>query len=343
MEQDIEVTAVAVIKESELPEEQGKNLISKFSDFLSKAQQLKLVAYNISIQDVSQKEDMSKAREMRLEAKDIRISADKLRKELKEQSLREGRAIDGLGNIVKAIIVPIEEYLEKQEKFAENIEKERIEKQNAFRLSELQKYTTTPEMYNFKEMPDEVFNNLLVSVKDAYDKKAEAEAKAEQDRIAKFQADAEEQARIKAENDKLKAEADQREKELALEKAEREKKELEDKATREVEEKKKEEAHKAELARIEEEKKKEREEKEKLEKELKDKEAAELKAKQEKEKAERDAQLAPEKDKLFAFAERIKTVETPQELSKAGLEIVKQAESKLLLISQEVKEAIKNL
>ena len=44
---------------------------------------------------------------------------------------------------------------------------------------------------------------------------------------------------------------------------------------------------------------------------------------------------------MITYAEKIKTLEAPKELSQAGLEIVKKVEAKLLAISQEIKEDIK--
>jgi hypothetical protein len=38
---------------------------------------------------------------------------------LKEQALREGKAVDGIANVLKALIVPLEEHLDKQERFVE--------------------------------------------------------------------------------------------------------------------------------------------------------------------------------------------------------------------------------
>lgn len=69
-----------------------------------------------------------------------------------------------------------------------------------------------------------------------------------------------------------------------------------------------------------------------------DKEAEEKRrAVEEKELAEAKAKLAPERDKLNEYAERLKSIEAPDGLSKAGMEIIKKAENKLLELSQEIK------
>ena len=49
----------------------------------------------------------------------------KVRKELKEESLRKGKAIDGVANIIKFLIEPVEKYLEDQEKFIEKLEQQK--------------------------------------------------------------------------------------------------------------------------------------------------------------------------------------------------------------------------
>ena len=84
-------------------------------------------AKTIVVNDASQTADMKIARIGRLELREKRIEVEKVRKAMKEQSLREGKAIDGIANVLKGLIIPIEEYLDKQEHFVELKEKERLE------------------------------------------------------------------------------------------------------------------------------------------------------------------------------------------------------------------------
>jgi hypothetical protein len=97
----------------------AKALLEQFADYFEIAADWENRAKSIIVTDVGQAAEMKLAREGRLFLREKRIAIEKKRKELKEQSLREGKAIDGMANILKALIVPIEEYLERQECFIE--------------------------------------------------------------------------------------------------------------------------------------------------------------------------------------------------------------------------------
>ena len=179
---------VAVINQSGLDTSKSESLMQSFAGYFSEAKEIAEKSKSIIVTDESQVEEMKKAREYRLKLKDIRVNADKTRAELKEQSLREGNAIQGVFNIIKALVVPVEEYLEKQEKFAEVKEQLRLEKQLNERVEKLSKYVTDVSLYSLKDMADEVFENLLAGCKSNFEK-AQQEQK-----------DAQEKERI--ENDK---------------------------------------------------------------------------------------------------------------------------------------------
>lgn len=323
-----------IIEESGLEKTQGQVIIDNFSSLLKSASEWEKKANSIVITDASQIELMSEAREARLALKDIRVDAEKTRKSLKEKALREGKAIDGIANVIKALIVPLEEHLEKQEKYIENIEIERKQKLNEIRTTELLKYVASEDLslYNYLEMSDDVFANLLQMVKTAYLTKQEEVKKIEEARLEEVKRKEEADKQMRIENEKLR-----KEKEVQI------KKDNEAAEQRRLEQKKNDDEHLKELE-------KERAEKAKLAAELKkqeDEKHAAIKKEQEERKAEiekeRLAKLAPEKDKLLRYAELIRTIKAPDELSKAGLEIVKEVEQKLLEISQEIKIKIKNL
>jgi hypothetical protein len=171
---------VTIIKESQLEQTKAQYILDNFQDYFKIASEWEIKASTIHVTNADQKTEMKMAREARLFLREKRIDVEKARKTLKEQSLREGKAIDGIANVLKALIEPIEQYLDKQEHF--------VEIQQAEEDARL---------------------------------KAEEEIKAEQERIAKEKADAEERQRISLENEQLKKEAEEREK------AEKEKRELE--------------------------------------------------------------------------------------------------------------------
>jgi hypothetical protein len=152
----------------------AKALLDQFADYFDIAADWEKKAKILVVTDAGQTAEMKMAREGRLFLREKRIAIERTRKELKEQALCEGKAIDGMANILKALIVPIEEYLEKQEKFVE-----------------------------------------IKAAEYAAQLKADAETKADADRIAKEKAEAGEREQIRLENERLKKEAAEREKEIA--------------------------------------------------------------------------------------------------------------------------------
>ena len=108
---------LALVRESGLVEAKAKILLENFSNYFEIAADWEKKAKMIVVTDISQLADMKMARTGRLFLREKRIAIEKTRKQLKEQSLREGKAIDGIANVLKALIIPTEEYLERQEKF----------------------------------------------------------------------------------------------------------------------------------------------------------------------------------------------------------------------------------
>lgn len=334
---------VAIVEESGLEKTQATAILNNFQGFFKEASEWEAKAKAIVITDAGQVDLMASAREARLALKSIRVSAENTRKSLKEKALREGRAIDGIANVIKALIVPLEEHLEKQEKYAENLEAERVARINAQREAELGKYVEDVTLYNYKEMSDEAFNKLVVTVKRAWDDEQAAIKKAEEERVENEKKEKAEQERIRIENEKLKKEAEEKEKAIAKEREEAEKKLAKEREENEKKLAKEREENEKKLAEEREKLKKEAEAREKLEKEKRDKEAADKKAEEERKEKERQAKLAPEKEKIFLYSEEIKSLRGPSEISVAGRAIVEEAEKKLLAVSQEIKIKLKNL
>lgn len=292
---------VEIIEVSQLPQTKTELILNQFKGFFEQAKKFESKAKSIVVKNIDQIAEMNEAREIRLQIKEIRINTERVRKELKEQSKREGQAIDGIANVIKALVVPIEEYLESQEKFAENLEKERIEKLYEDRLNEISKYTDDVDLYNFRELDGDQFNKLLSVLKKTHEEKLSAEKKVEEERIKAEKEKEAEQQRIRIENEKLKKEAEAKEKELAKEREAKEKELAEERKKAEAERKK-----------FEQQQQKEREAKEKLEAELKAKKDAEEAEAEKKAEAERKAKLAPDKDKLIAYAKAIDSIDIPE-------------------------------
>lgn len=174
----------------------------------------------IVVTDESDTIGMKKAREVRLELKKVRTSVENKRKELKEDSLRTGKAIDGVAKYIKDNIQPVEEYLEQQEKFAELEEAKRAAKLKEERIQKITPFCDTPFIYEVQNMSDESFDRLFAELKAAHELKlAQAEAyEREQERL-RAEKEAED-ARIREENEILRKQAEAREAEIAKEREE---------------------------------------------------------------------------------------------------------------------------
>ena len=341
-----------IVLESGLGNPQADFIISKFKPLFEDAEKLINDSKNIVVTDVGQSEQMAKARNARRALQTIRISADNTRKELKEDVTKYGRVVQGIYNLIEEAIVPAEKYLEKQEKFAILLAEEKAKNLKLHRISEISKYVSSEdlEVYNFDIMTEETFVRLLTTTKALFEAEKEKEvlqlALIEKARVEKEAED----KRVREENEALRKEKEENVKREASEKAEREAKELkiqlglnEEKKKQDDEKKKIEDAHKKELDA-------QRIAKEKVEAELKRKQDEEKKEQtlrdnleKEKQEKERQANLAPEKEKLFAYSESIRTLQSPEGLSKTGLKIVALAQAGLLAISQQVKENMKDL
>ncbi len=245
MEQNNEL--VRVINESGVEQSTALTLQSSFLPFFEQAEQWKIKAESLVVTDASQTREMKMAREARLALKDIRVSADKTRKALKEDSLRYGKAVQGVYNVIDYLIAPIEKHLEEQEKFPEIQEKKRKAALKEERDAELLPYIEfVPYQVDLGELTEAAWQTVINGAKLQKQAKITAEIEAEAARIAKEKADAEERERIRLENERLKKEAE--EKEAAL-KAEREKAESDRKALEEQH--RKESAERERLAAIE--------------------------------------------------------------------------------------------
>lgn len=169
---------------------------------------------------VTSKDDiigMKKAREVRLELKRVRTTVENKRRELKEDSLRTGKAIDGVAKYIKDNIQPVEEYLEQQEKFAELEEAKRVAKLKDERIQKITPFCDSPYIYEVQNMTDESFDKLFIELKTAHELKiAQIEAyEREQERIrTEKEAEA---TRIREENEILRKQAEIREAQIAEE------------------------------------------------------------------------------------------------------------------------------
>lgn len=298
-----------IVKDSGLPQTKADYILEQFQDYFKIAAEWEVKAKGIIVTDESQKTEMEMARVGRLFLKEKRIAIEKSRKKMKEDVLREGKAIDGIANVLKALIVPIEEYLDKQEHFVEikakeeaerlrieeekKAEEERIKQEKITMLHNERKSMMLPYLQwwdvdmataNFGEYSEEDFKAVVSGLKQ---KKEEYDKKQEEIRL--------ENEKLKIEKEK--AELENRKKEEAAEK-EREKLETEKKAIEE----------KAQQDRAD------AERRAKEEKEKQDKILAEQKAQAEADKKaaeEKERKLKEEAEQAKRELEKKKEVECP--------------------------------
>ena len=223
----------------------------------------------------------AKAKRLRIDIGKVRIATDKIRKEQKEEYLRAGKAIDGVSNILKWAVTGKENELKRIENHFEIMEQQRLERLQLERAQILQLYVENAFEMELSNMDDDVWAAYLAAKVQQYKDRIAAEKKAEEDRIAKEKAEAEERERMRVENERLRKEAEKREK---LD-AERRAKEEAERKQREEEARREREAHEAKL-------KAERDRAAKAEAELKAKEEAERK-----ERAEEEARIQAELSK----------------------------------------------
>jgi len=168
-----------------------------------------------------------KAKRLRLDIGKVRISTEKLRKTQKEEYLRAGKAIDGVSNIVKWAITDKESKLKEIEDYFTIQENKRLEALQAERVSLISEFVEDASDKDLSSMDQDVWESYLSTKKKDFQDQKEAEAKAEADRIERERLEAEEKAKLKAENDRLKAEAEDRAKAEKIESDLRVKKEAE--------------------------------------------------------------------------------------------------------------------
>ena len=329
----------------------------------------------LTIKGLDDKEGFKAVHDARIDVKGKRIEVEKTRKDLKAEALRFERLVDGEAKRIFALIAPIEDHLTAEEKKiqdekdrikaeAEAKERERIQAR-IYRLEDLGMVLSKGEYvlpYDIKKdnvaspesvvsVSDEIFERFVQDVITAVAAEKErlanieAEKKAEAERLAaerkRLDEEKAEQTRIRMEQEAREAEIAQKRMEIeakqkafedrmmaekrAIEAAKQ--KEIDDRRRAEELEKAKVEA--AERARIE----------------------AEEKAKRDAEEAERlrlaaieeariQEELKPDKEKLLALADMIRTIPIPTLKHKAAQNIAEAARVNLLMASKHITEAV---
>lgn len=352
-----------VVNEAGLAEQKSEQLLKSFVGYFSEAKEIAAKAKEIVVTDEAQKPMMERARKLRLQLRDIRTKGvEATRVQLKEQALREGKAIDGLANVIKALIVPVEEHLEKQEKFAELREAERIQKRYEERVDRLMKYGADPSLYQLRDMADASFEKLIEGMEQAKKAQQEADRKAEEERVAlekKREIFRKRQIEIAPYTDFMEGEITEEMDDATYVKlldaaikakkkhdADQEQIRKDNEALRIQAEKDRKAKEAAELKLKQErelQEKKQLEAKQAAERQKRLEEEAAAKAKAEADEKKRQKLLAPDKFKLVELAQALLEVELPAVKSNEAGQVVREVEKSLASLSSFVNQKAKTL
>lgn len=152
-------TTVTVIKTKE---QLLADLQNHFAPFRAQAAEWMEKASAIEVTDESQTELMEEARICRLAMRKVRIGVENLHKEMKAESLVTGQVLDEIKRTLVKMIEPIEERLEKQEKFAEVQEAMRKEQLFRTRFESLQPFMgDEAKKMALGELDQNVFDAIL--------------------------------------------------------------------------------------------------------------------------------------------------------------------------------------
>lgn len=292
----------------------------------------------IVVQDYNDKTNMKLANTIRLGVRQVRLDAEKIfdakRAEVQAQMLSyktEDQLWLKAKQTMQILTKEIEENARWKEETRQRFEAEQKELKIQQRIVQVAKFASELQRAEFENMSDDSFNLFVAGIEKQYNDRIEAERKAEEERIAKEKAEAEERERFRIENERLKAEAEAKEKQLVEEraKAEAERKALEEKAKKEkavADAKLKAEAEAKEKQLAEERAKAEAERKAIEEKARKEKEEAEKKAQAE--RAKQDAILKAEREAKEKLEAELKAKAEAEQKAKKEAEAKAAAELK---------------
>ena len=210
---------IKLIEESGLNDERQSLLKSQFNHYIDIATEWNEKAKGIVVTDSSQIALMKLAKEGRLMLRSKRTDIERIRKEIKEQPLKECQAIDSVAKALKELITPTEEYLKEQEEFAKREEEARLQALISERKQALEQYEVDTQYLDLGGMPQPMFEMMLKSSKFDYEQKIIAREAEEKKRIADLEAERIRLEEQRKENERLRKLAQEQEDELREERA----------------------------------------------------------------------------------------------------------------------------
>lgn len=177
------------LQENNVNESVAKKLTEHFKPFEEQAAEWAEKAKALVITDINQVQEMEQAAIARKALVKVRTSLTAKHKELKEDSLKYGRLLDGIKNRLISLTEPIEAHLREQEEFAERQKAAQAEVLKAKRLELLSPYGVDTQFYDFGNMPEEMFEKFLNDQKLLHQAKIQqAEKEAEENKRKELQA-----------------------------------------------------------------------------------------------------------------------------------------------------------
>lgn len=225
-----------IIKDSGLETTKAQYFLDNFQGYFNIASEWEKKAKMIKVTDSSQTADMAMAQVGRKFLAKKRIDLEKARKMLKEEYLRGGKLVDHIAGVLKETILPIEKYLEAQEKFIEIEEKKKSEIKRLEVEKRIEEERIAKEKAESEEREKQRLENAQLK-KEADER--EEQMKKEREEADRKQKETEEKAKAekkkvedkaKAEQARLKKEAD-----IKLAKEQEEKKKLEEMLKNQIE------------------------------------------------------------------------------------------------------------
>ncbi len=308
------------VQESNLPTSKAEALEAAFMPFFEQAAKHCETAFSIKVTNIGQTATMGEARQERLALREIRIAKEKVRKQVKEDALREGKAIDKIANFLDSVIEPMEKYLLDQEEYGKRLQEKIQAEQRDLRVCEFGKYIEfLPPGVDLGTIAEEEHAKHLHMAMALWEAREAEQNRIENERIEREQREAAEREALRVENERLRAEAAEQAEILAKERAEverlraeQEAKELAERERIAAENRAKMEADNTERERIR---------KEQAEKEAQGKAAME----------------APDKEKLLSYAKELHACMKPYQF------VTESAAEKCNRAAQKILEAIKIL
>lgn len=176
-------------------------------------------AMELVVTSADEVEKMQEAHERRRKLRAIRLLAEKEHKTLKRDIIDRGNAIDAAKREIVDVVAPLEQHLMEQEKFAENAERARLEALQQEREGIMRGFIDNPETHQFAQMSEADFLAFRDFNESRFYAAQDAARKAQQEAEAAAQKDREDRAAERAENERLRKEAAEKERALAAERA----------------------------------------------------------------------------------------------------------------------------